>query len=1376
MEHDLQTLLSIIIEDLEASEEEDTVEELFGLYPRLDEIHEKKQKHEGLFNTLLDCARPLFEMGIAKDYINYSEFREILLRYLRFLRKLCSDDELPDPAEAGELEDALHLLKNFSFPETEHIPAAPSGEVSSATEDVPEDEEFDEEFIQEALEVIGERINNVIRICDECLSRKAEKDDYTVIYREFHTMKSECGVMGFPQLATFSERVEKTLKPFKDEESPPFSASLSETLKEICAFAHLLLEAAPRGGLPKSKEREHSLVEKLLETLSHPVEVVPPPEEPEGDGEDAGFFPLDEEEEKKGDTPSGESAGDTQEAAFFPLDEEEEKKLSDSSFTDHTEKAGFFPLDDDEEEALEASPSPSLQKEVSAEELIAQCRSLSFNAMPSFFEAFTLFLKNIEKEMEKQNPSKEFLELYSLAPSFIRKGRENTISDFEAYKTHLASFIESLSDSLAALQAGESIRIKGRVSQLKLFLGLFDFASEEEETEKSDDVDLSEELEILLKRIENVEEIVLAMQEGVLNPEDINVIFREFHTLKSESALLELSFFSELSHKIESALSSLREIPVDLTAALIDSFLGTVDACKKLLEKATHATQSDYDRSEKAVTQMEEAIRHCIEGSGSSPDTSGKEEHTDTAMEEPVAEQNFQEELQGLDTTRRKSSGIEVKLDKLDKIIDLAGEINTIFHLINQSEDIKAMQSPSLLNDIHLLGRMCKELQLSSLNMRTITIASLFQKLKRVVRNIAREEKKKVNVVVRGDDLEVDKNIIDGVSEALIHMMRNSVDHGIESPRERISAGKKESATISLSLQNREDQIIFEVTDDGRGIDLERVRAKVLEKELATAEELEHMTPKEIYSFLFKPGFSTATKVTSVSGRGVGMDVVFKRVEELGGVVEVESETGEWTKVSLSVPSSFTQLEAVVVRVGTGYYIIPLSMVKEMLDHSNTDINTVNRKGNVVNVRGELVPLISLTELMDCSYDEHSATKAVVVVQHKGRRCAILCDEVVTTQEVVLKKLEGPIAKLEYINGSGILGNRKIGLILNIARILQSVALEYRSEGTGKGKDGNADNRIETVEIGTNKVAMIDFYLEWQDSHGKKNKELFAINAFKTLEFIPIRDLTPIPTAPPAFEGMIQVREFTLPVLNLGRMIGLGSDNVNNALIVICEFNRKRVGITVSGVNRVNYISWEEILPPPQGKKLVRSEYIVGTILENDAVTFVLDFEKLLAEVLHFYDDLHLLHDDSGHHKGHTLSEAQKEHDGINLLLVEDSTLVRKRFAKSLHAVGYNIIEAENGQEALELITHYFEDAKLTNKSILDYIDVVITDIEMPLMDGYTLTKSIKEHPELRVLPVVLHSSISNDTMIKRSQEVQADGFINKCDTKSLRDFLDKVI
>jgi len=354
------------------------------------------------------------------------------------------------------------------------------------------------------------------------------------------------------------------------------------------------------------------------------------------------------------------------------------------------------------------------------------------------------------------------------------------------------------------------------------------------------------------------------------------------------------------------------------------------------------------------------------------------------------------------------------------------------------------------------------------------------------------------------------------------------------------------------------------------------------------------------------------------------MDVVFRKIESLDGSIEVNSSEGEWTKITLSIPSSFNQIEALVVRVGGSFFIVPITIVREMLDSSVIEKNTINEQNQVIKVRGEVLPLISLDLLMDCSYDNKGG-KTIVVVEHRGRQCAILFDEVYNTQEVVLKKLEGHVSRLDYISGSCILGNRRIGLLLNIQKILSKVAKEFHeitkvSESSSAKRD---EDQIEVVKIGTNKVAMIDFYIEWVNQKGETSRELFAINAFKTLEFVTKRKFIPMPNAPDSFEGIMELRETTIPVLNLSKMIGVEQYQVKEELVIVCEFNKQKVGITTSGVNKVNYVSWDDILPPPKScGNMVKSQYVVGTILNDDKVTFVLDFERLLAEVLHFYEDL----------------------------------------------------------------------------------------------------------------------------------------------------------
>ncbi|MBF0275146.1 MAG: chemotaxis protein CheW, partial [Nitrospinae bacterium] len=944
----------------------------------------------------------------------------------------------------------------------------------------------------------------------------------------------------------------------------------------------------------------------------------------------------------------------------------------------------------------------------------------------------------------------------------------NEYSDFESFKEHFLFFLETLNSAIEKIKEGERVNVKGNLSKLKLFLGLFDYIQQEEETTEDFDLEDQEFIDEVLKRVANIEQIVLAMEEGPSVAEDVNTIFREFHTMKSESALLGLMEVSDISHKVESALIPMREEGIHITQDITGVLLEISDQCKFLLSTKSPIDPGRMEQINQLVEKLKGLITQGLSGE-QPPPSEAKEVKEDKPSVESTheektdipAEATVNKELKEVTEVKRESTSLEVKIEKLDNLINLSGEISTIFNLINQNEAIKNLNNTSLMNDLSLLGRMCKDLQGTSTAMRMVSVMPLYHKLNRIVRSVAQESKKKVSFEIKGRDMEVDKNIVDAVSEALIHIIRNSVDHGVETPRERINNDKKETATVVLNITKREDQIVFEVIDDGKGIDKESIKEKVIEKGLSTQEALDKMSDKDIFAFIFMPGFSTAKKVTSVSGRGVGMDVVFKKVEALEGTIEISSTYGEGTQLALSIPSSFTQIEALVVRAGESFFIIPITMVREMLDNNIVERNTINEGNEIIKVRGEVLPLISLNILMDCPYDKES-TKTIVVIEHRGKQCAVLFDEVYTTQEVVLKKLEGQVANLEYTSGSGILGNRRIGLLLNVQKVLSKVSKEFKDiANVSQEKSIKRDqDQIEVVNIGTNKVAMIDFFIEWEEDSGKMHKELFAINAFKTLEFVTKRKLTVIPNTPDAFEGMMELRDATLPVLNLGKMIGLGQYKVRNELVIVCEFNKQKVGIIISGVNKVNYVSWDHILPPPKSTSLIQAQYVVGTVLNNDKVTFVLDFERLLAEVLHFYEDLSF----SG--------EIDKSDHKLKILVVEDSLLVRKRFCESLRKANYEVFEAENGKEALDMINHSYEEARLSNHTILDYYDLIITDIEMPLMDGYSLTKSIKEHPEIRILPVILHSSITNKTMIRRSKEVHADGFISKGDTEGLKKFL----
>jgi two-component system chemotaxis response regulator CheV len=379
------------------------------------------------------------------------------------------------------------------------------------------------------------------------------------------------------------------------------------------------------------------------------------------------------------------------------------------------------------------------------------------------------------------------------------------------------------------------------------------------------------------------------------------------------------------------------------------------------------------------------------------------------------------------------------------------------------------------------------------------------------------------------------------------------------------------------------------------------------------------------------------------------------------------------------------------------------------------------------------------------------------------------------------------------VAGAAVLPDGNIGLVIETTKLTAKVSTTASKAFNDAGKrQAESSRQIDTVSIGSNQVGMIDFNIMAPGEEGAVRTHVFAINAFKTREFVPLTKLRSIPGSPSGFAGIMMLRDKTVPVVHMGVVLGLLSEQDRRPeweqIVLICEFAGRTVGFLVSSVERVSYISWGDIMPPPSTGGLIQIDYVVGTILmerlkgtlagrgakpkEESAeakeaqVAFVLDFERIVGNVLELYGDI-------GTELGN-VGESKK--DGVRILLVEDSPLIRKQTKKALTAAGITVIEAGDGQEAWEKIEAARAEADAAGESIFTRIDLILSDIEMPRMDGYTLTYNLKHDPVLRVLPVLLHSSITNDNMISRATEVEADGFIPKCDPKGLADQLKKYL
>ncbi len=401
-------------------------------------------------------------------------------------------------------------------------------------------------------------------------------------------------------------------------------------------------------------------------------------------------------------------------------------------------------------------------------------------------------------------------------------------------------------------------------------------------------------------------------------------------------------------------------------------------------------------------------------------------------------------QLQARDAQR--ISSIRVDTAKLDKMVNLVGELVTVVAHVNQLVSLlgeshgPTSSGDEWANSSESLNQITRDIQEQVMAMRMIPIEATFNRFRRVVRDLALEMGKKVELLTEGTETELDKNMIEKLADPITHLIRNCLDHGIEKPAERLGAGKPETATIQLRAMQKEGGIVIEITDDGRGVDLEKVRARALQKGLISPSQT--CSEEQLLNFLFAPGFSTAEVVTDLSGRGVGLDVVKGNVESIKGTVAIRSERGVGTKVSLQLPLTLAIIEGMTVQVGRETLTIPLLSIVEQVRPKPHEVKTVEGQGEVIDVRGEYVPMIRLHQLFGFETERTDPTKALVMVceceGEKGyKKFCLLVDDVIGQQQAVIKSLDENFRKVAGISGATVLGDGRVSLILDVHKIQQ---------------------------------------------------------------------------------------------------------------------------------------------------------------------------------------------------------------------------------------------------------------------------------------------------------------------------------------------------
>lgn len=389
-------------------------------------------------------------------------------------------------------------------------------------------------------------------------------------------------------------------------------------------------------------------------------------------------------------------------------------------------------------------------------------------------------------------------------------------------------------------------------------------------------------------------------------------------------------------------------------------------------------------------------------------------------------------------TPSKKAETPSIRVDtvKIDRLINLVGElVITQSMLSDLGSRFDMSQLPVLLERVAQLERNTREIQERVMGIRMVPIGNAFSRFPRLVRDLSGKAGKKIHLILSGEETELDKTVIESIGDPLTHLVRNSADHGLEPPDERLAAGKSEQGTIRLNAFHEGGNICITVEDDGRGLNRDKILAKGIKQGLIS--ETEKLSDEQIWMLIFKPGFSTAEKVTDVSGRGVGMDVVKRNIEGLGGTVSIKTSAGKGTTFTLKLPLTLAIIEGMTVRVGRDTYIVPLLSILESIQPKREMIKTLVGKGELVNVRGTYLPLMRLYDVFRLEPELSDPTKAILLIlETEGERVAVMVDEILGQQQVVIKSMEQNFRKIEGVAGATILGDGTVGFILDVRGLL----------------------------------------------------------------------------------------------------------------------------------------------------------------------------------------------------------------------------------------------------------------------------------------------------------------------------------------------------
>lgn len=526
------------------------------------------------------------------------------------------------------------------------------------------------------------------------------------------------------------------------------------------------------------------------------------------------------------------------------------------------------------------------------------------------------------------------------------------------------------------------------------------------------------------EHLEAIEREILTLERDPLNSEAIHTLFRGFHTIKGLSAIFHLPEGEEVSHRIETLLDLVRGNLVAVSRPLVDTLLFGADWLEGFLrvleQNIRDKTKLEYPPRQELLSRLRAQM------DGPEPDAQATASAAASPATGPAQ----------ADGKGQHQNKVKVDTAKLDHLADMVGELIIAQSLVQMDRNLQASADPHATRNLAQMARITAELHKTAMALRVVPIAPIFQRMQRVFRDLARRSGKNAVLIVEGEDSELDRTIVEQLADPLMHMIRNAIDHGLETPEERVAAGKSAEGTVRLTASHHSGQIVIEISDDGRGLNRQKILARARERGLVSAEAAPG--PQEILELIFEPGFSTAEKVTELSGRGVGMDVVRRQIQQLRGRIEMRSEEGRGSAFLLKLPLTLAVIDGLIVKLGEERYILPLFAVHEILQPRLGAVSTIEGRHEIVIVRDRVLPVVRIAELL--GRPQSSGTieeKVLVIIETGGRRRALVVDSVLGKQEIVIKSLGAWLGHLPGVSGGAILGDGCVGLILDLEGLFE---------------------------------------------------------------------------------------------------------------------------------------------------------------------------------------------------------------------------------------------------------------------------------------------------------------------------------------------------